>query len=167
MTVTFDGIRELTKLSGQGLGGTTFDEMALGTDATAPDMSQSGLLAEISTGGGARKTNGDVTTSVETNASTGDMARWLATWTFTNAFGINEFSVENSAGIMLLRQVFASVFNVFPLDVFQLQVDLISEDEVVASDSVLTFTGLAELNHLIVPGGTPSGRFLTIANGGS
>lgn len=166
------GLQEVTKLLGQGLGGTKFDAMAIGTDATAAAAGQTALVAEITTGGGSRKGAGDVTASLVTNTVTDDTIRFVATWTFSASFGVNELGVFNnntSGGAMLLRQVFASVLNVVAADILELTVDVTSSDDVVDTGvSVLTNAGFAEGNKLIATDLTPANgplRYIALGSG--
>lgn len=164
------GEQEITKLSGSGLGGTKFDAMAIGTSATAPDATQTQLGAEITTAGGQRKSAADVVATLLTQDSTNDSIRYVTTWNFTGAFGINEFGVFNNAsansGIMQLRQTFGDPLNVVAQDSLELTVDVKASDEVVSALSVITFAGLEEGNRLIASDLTPAfGRINSIALG--
>lgn len=164
------GLAEISRLTGFGLGGDKFDAVAIGTSATAPAASQTALGAEISTGGGQRKTGGDVTATLQTTSSADDTIRFVVVWAFTNTFGINEFGVFNdaSAGDMLLRQTFASQLNVVAADTLELTIDVIASDDVVSANSVITFAGLEEGMRLIATDLTPaSGRLAAIALGQS
>lgn len=162
----FTGLAEITKLTGQGLAGAKFDQMAIGTSSTAVNQSQTALGAEITTGGGARKTGADVAATLINKVSTGDTIRFVTTWAFTNSFGVNELAVLNSANVMLLRQKFIDPLNVVSQDSLELTVDVTSSDAVVSSLSVITFVGIAEGNKLIATDLTPaSGRIQAIALG--
>lgn len=166
MAMMFTGIEEITKLTGVGLGGSKFDSMAIGTDATAVNQNQTALGAEITTGGGSRKTGADVTATLVTKNSSNDTMRFVATWAFTNSFGVNEIAVLNPTDVMLLRQVFAAPLNVVAQDALELTVDVTASDEVVDSLSVLTFAGIEEGNKLIATDLTPSsGRLAAVALG--
>lgn len=93
----------VAKLIG-GLTGLYARYMAIGTDNTAAAASQTALLAEITTNGGARTStsNSSVTTSV-----TNDTIRFVATWAFTGSFSIAEIGLldASSGGNMFARQV--------------------------------------------------------------
>lgn len=165
-----DGLAEASRLMAEGQGGTKFKPMAIGTGNTPAAGTQVQLVSEITTGGGARKSGGDVTCTLETTNVAGDTIRFVTTWAFTNPFSIWEFNVTNSPtvndGDQLLRQVFDSAYNAIPGDTLTLEVDVISSDEVVAAESVLTNAGLAEGNRLMGEGLTPvSGRWKDIALG--
>lgn len=96
-------------------GGFTF--LAIGTGATAPAVTETALVAEITTGGGARAaaTCSRVTTNV-----TNDTAQMVKEWTFTGSFSITESGPFDAvtAGVMLARQVF-SAYNVVSGDKFE------------------------------------------------
>lgn len=144
------GLAEISKLIGNGLGGATFDAIALGTGNTAVAANQTALVAEISTNAGNRKTGSDVTGSLVTTTSTDDTLRFLTAWTFTGPLGIFELGVFNSTNIMLLRQVFVAVLNVVTADTLSLQIDIVGSDETVSTPTnVITHVGLAEVNKLI------------------
>ncbi len=167
MAIVAAGRAECARLQGYGLGGEAFGELAIGRSSTAVADGQTALVDEITTGGGARKTGGDVTVSLETGDVTGDTVRFLATFSFTAAFGVLEFGVFNTT-TMLLRQVFASVFNVVVQDVLTMQVDVQSSDHAAGSDSVLTDAGLAEGNRHLGAGLTPASgrmRYLAVGSG--
>ena len=167
----FRALEEITRLTGNGLGGTKFDAVAIGTGATAVAQNQLALVSEITNGGGARKSGGDVTASLVTKNSANDTIRFITTFAFTNSFGINELGVFNAAptgGVMLLRQVFALPLNVVSQDALELTIDVTASDEVVSGLSVLTFAGITEGNRLIATDLTPvSGRVSAIALGRS
>lgn len=168
MAMMFRGLEEITRLTGEGLGGTKFDAMAIGTGATAVAQNQTALVAEITTGGGGRKSGADVTATLVTKSSTDDTIRFVTTWAFTNSFSVNELGVFNasSGGIMLLRQVFDDPLNVVSQDALELTVDVTASDEVVSALSVLTFAGITEGNKLIATDLTPvSGRLKAVALG--
>lgn len=162
------GIDEVSKLTANGGGGTKFDAVAIGTSNTAPAATQTALIAEVVTGGGERKSGSGVTATLVTTTSTEDTIRFVATWAFTAAFGLNEFGVFNaaSAGVMLLRDIFASVLNILSADSLTLTIDIVGTDEVVSADSVVTFAGITEGNKLIATDLTPAvGRIAAIALG--
>lgn len=165
------GLAEITRLTGLGLGGTKFDAVAIGIDATAVAKTQTALGSEITTGGGARKSGADVLATLVTTNSTNDTIRFVTTYAFTNSFSVNELGVFNASptgGIMLLRQVFAAPLNVVSQDALELTIDVRAADEIVSALSVLTFSGIEEGNKLIATDLTPvSGRLQSIALGQS
>lgn len=168
MSITFSGLAEITRLSGEGLGGTKFNSIAIGTSNTAVDQNQTSLLSEITTGGGARKSTPDVNISLVSRVSNEDTVRFVTTFAFTNSFSINEIGVFNapSGGTMLLRQTFAAPLNVVSQDSLQLVIDVTSSDANTDPISVLTFAGISEGNKLIGEGLTPaSGRLKSVALG--
>lgn len=170
MAMMFRGLEEVTRLTGQGLGGAKFDAIAIGTGATAVAQNQLALVSEITTGGGARKTGGDVLGTLVTKNSADDTIRFVTTFAFTNSFGVNELAVFNAPtdGVMLLRQVFADPLNVVSQDALELTIDVTASDEVVSGLSVLTFAGITEGNRLIATDLTPvSGTIKAIALGRS
>lgn len=170
--MTNDFLAEAAALTGDGLGGTKFDAMAIGTDATVPAAGHSDLFAEITSGGGARKSGADVLATLITQDSTNDTMRFVATWAFTQAFSVNEFGVFNNGtaglGVMMLRQTFADPLNVVSQDSLELTIDVKASDQVVSAVSVITFAGLEEGNKLIASDLTPAiGRINAIALGES
>lgn len=170
MAMMLRGLEEITRLTGEGLGGTKFDAIAIGTGNTPVAQNQLALVSEITTGGGARKTGGDVLATLINKNSTGDTIRYVTTFAFTNSFGVNELAVFNAptGGVMMLRQVFDDPLNVVSQDALELTIDVTASDEVVSSLSVLTFSGIAEGNRLIATDLTPvSGRVKAIALGRS
>lgn len=177
MSITFSGLAEITRLSGEGLGGTKFNSIAIGTSNTSVDQNQTSLLSEITTGGGARKSTPDVNISLVSRVSNEDTVRFVTTFAFTNSFSINEIGVFNapSGGTMLLRQTFAAPLNVVSQDSLQLVIDVTSSDAASDPISVLTFSGISEGNKLIGEGltccplrakrRTKSGRLKSVALG--
>ena len=101
-----------------------FDAIAIGTDATAFASTQTKLLAEITTNGGARRSAANVTGSLVTTTDLNDTAQWVTVFTFTGTLGVNEYMVGNNAaadtGVMLLRGVFVSTLNVVDGDTLTL-----------------------------------------------
>ena len=97
------GENEVAKLI-CGVAADPFDYIAIGTGDTAPADSQTELVAEIATNGGARKQ--DSSTGVAANVATIDV-----TYDFTGELAIKEVGLFNkaSAGDMLARQVFAVI----------------------------------------------------------
>jgi len=168
MSITFSGLAEITRLSGEGLGGTKFNSIAIGTSNAAVNQNQTSLLSEITTGGGARKSTPDVNISLVSRVSNEDTVRFVTTFAFTNSFSINEIGVFNAPtdGTMLLRQTFAAPLNVVSQDSLQLVIDVTSSDANTDPTSVLTFEGISEGNKLIGEGLTPtSGRLKSVALG--
>lgn len=161
------GLAEAARLTGQGLGGTKFDEMALGTANTAVAVDQTALGAEITTGGGERKTGGNVTSTLTTTNFANDTINFNAVWNFTSTHGVNEIFVGN-ASQMFVRQVFASQLNVIPSSSLELDVKVISSDNNGTGNSRWTNAGLVEGNRLLAADLTPtSGRLQAIALGSS
>ena len=168
MSITFSGLAEITRLSGEGLGGTKFNSIAIGTSNAAVNQNQTSLLSEITTGGGSRKSTPDVNISLVSRVSNEDTVRFVTTFAFTNSFSVNEIGVFNapSGGTMLLRQTFAAPLNVVSQDSLQLVIDVTSSDAATDPISVLTFSGISEGNKLIGEGLTPtSGRLKSVALG--
>ena len=124
-TVLKTGKAAFVRLLGQGLTETKFTALAIGTDNTAPADTQTALIAEISTGGGAR---GAATVSQETTTFTNDTLRFLKTWNFSSGFTINEVGILNNAtsgGIMAGRALIGPV-TVSNGNDLQVQYDLIA-----------------------------------------
>jgi len=84
-----------------------FDYLAIGTDGTAAALTQTALLGEITTNGGARA---QATASRVTTDVTNDTARLVHTWSFSGTLTIQEIGVFNasSGGTMLARSVLSS-----------------------------------------------------------
>lgn len=84
--------------------------IAIGTGATAANIADTTLEAEITTSGGARANS---TVSVQTTDTSGDTAQLLNTFAFTTgaSFAITESGVLNagSSGTLLARQVFSAI----------------------------------------------------------
>ena len=87
---------------------TKFDYIGIGIGTTAASVTDTTLVNEITTGGGARvaTTGTRATTSV-----TNDTAKFSATWTFTTTFAVTEAGIFNasSAGTLLARTVFTAI----------------------------------------------------------
>jgi len=102
-TITNTGKAEEANLV-SGLGGSAFTYLAVGTDDTAADATQTALGAETTTDGleRAAATVTRVTTNV-TNDTINLTKTWTATWTVV----VEEIGVfnDNTTGIMLGRQV--------------------------------------------------------------
>ncbi len=85
-----------------------FTYIAIGTGTTAASASDTALVAEIITGGGARAA---ATASRVTTDVTNDTAQLVVTFNFTASFAVTESGVFNasSGGTMLARQVFSAI----------------------------------------------------------
>lgn len=147
------GLNEIAKLSGFGLGGTKFEAVALGSSATAVAAGQTALVAELSTNGATKKTTSDVTITQQTTNFTNDTVRFVVQWTFTGTVTINEFGIFNSntpsAGVMLLRQVFAAPLNVVINDTLQLTINITAADSVNTGATRVTNAGIVEGHRLV------------------
>jgi hypothetical protein len=103
--ITNTGLAEIAALIGLDTttGHTAFDYVAWGTSATAAAATQTALLGEITTAGGAR---GAGTGSRITTTTTDDTFQLLKTFAFTGSLSLREIGVFNnsSAGVMLSRQ---------------------------------------------------------------
>lgn len=96
------------RLSGQGTYN-TFVNIAIGTGATAPAVTDTALGAEITTNGGAR---GAAAASQTTTTVANDSMQLVKTFSFTGPFAITEEGIFDSAtvgGNMLARQTFAAI----------------------------------------------------------
>lgn len=95
-----------------------FTYIVLGTGTTAAAVTDTTLVAEITTGGGARA---NATVSRITTTVTNDTSQLQYTFTFTSSFTITESGVLNatSAGVLLCRQVFSAI-NVVSTDQLQI-----------------------------------------------
>ena len=82
--------------------------IALGTGATAANVTDTTLVTEISTGGGSRAA---ATASRQTTTVTNDTSRLLKTFSFTSSFAVTESGIFNAAssGDMAARQVFSAI----------------------------------------------------------
>ena len=100
-----------------------FDYIALGSGTDAEDATDTTLVTEITTNGGARasSTNSQVTTTV-----TNDTAQFLKTFSFTGTLAINECAVFDAAttGTMLMRHKFTSTKNVEDGDSLELTIKM-------------------------------------------
>ncbi|MHA1191948.1 MAG: hypothetical protein ACTSP9_06580 [Promethearchaeota archaeon] len=85
------------------VGEDAFDYIAIGTDATAPNATQTALIAEVYRSAG--------TGSQETTTVTDDTARLTTSIAITSSVSIQEAAVFNSssAGDMLARSTFSAV----------------------------------------------------------
>lgn len=96
------------RLSGQG-SYSTFVNVAIGTGATAPAVTDTALGTEITTGGGAR---GAATATQVTTTVTNDTTQLVKTFTFSASFAVTEEGILDNAstgGSLLARQTFAAV----------------------------------------------------------
>ena len=102
------GLDECSGLLLTDVGGTAYDYIAIGTGTTAATYTQTQLVEEITTGGGARTAGtGTQTTTTVTN----DTSQLVATFTFSAAFAVTESCMINAAseGDMLCRQTFSAI----------------------------------------------------------
>lgn len=102
--ITTAGKATCTKRLG-GLASTAaWSHIAIGTDATAAAIGQTALLAEITTGGGARAA---ATVTTVTTDTTDDTLKLEYTFTFSASFTVTETAVLNAAsgGSMFNRGV--------------------------------------------------------------
>lgn len=138
-----------------------YGAMAIGTGVTAAAATDTGLEAEITTGGGARKSGADVNTYLTDDVSGNDAwkANWQATWEFTAGFAVSEVVVGNSAtantGLHLTRQVFASPLDVVATDLLTLTVTVTLTGSFVAggpsaAGGAVTHIGLREICRLMM-----------------
>jgi hypothetical protein len=97
------------KMSGQGTYG-NFVNIAIGTGTTAAAVTDTTLVTEITTGGGARTA---ATPTRTTTTVTNDTTTLTATFTFSSSFALTEEgifdSVTPAGSTLLARQVFAAV----------------------------------------------------------
>lgn len=102
-TVMNGGKAEITALMLTDIGGTAFDYLAVGTDSTAPNATQSALIAEVYRVAG--------TGSQETTTTTNDTARLTTSIAITASDSIQEAGIFNSssAGDMLARTTFSAI----------------------------------------------------------
>lgn len=172
--MTNDGLGEIALLTGQGLGGTQFDEMALGSDATNFAATDTALGAEHTTNGGGRKTGADVTGTLETTNFTDDTQQYVASWSFSGKLDINEFGVLNGGtpDILLLRQVFDSVLKVVNGDTLELTVTVVvttpdNDTDATLPEQLVSQDGVQAGNELIVTdvADPTDGRFDAIGTG--
>lgn len=125
--VTNAGLALVAGLIVKDVGGTAFDEIAIGTGTTAAALTDTILQAEITTSGGQRRTGANVTGTRVTTDVTNDTAQWVTTFTFTGSFAVTEVGIFNdpTTGTLLARAVFAAI-NVVSGDSLQItyKVDL-------------------------------------------
>lgn len=102
---------------------TEFTYLAIGSGDTAEAATQTALVTEITTNGGARAS---ASVSRVTTTVTNDTAQWVKTWTFTGSLSINECGVLNAAssGTMLMRHKFTATKNVENGDSLELTVKM-------------------------------------------
>ena len=102
-TIMNAGLAEITGLMLNDVGGTAFDYLAVGTSATAPNATQTALVAEVyriaSTG------------SQETDSVSNDTARLTNSIAITASNTLQEAGIFNSssAGTMLARATYSSL----------------------------------------------------------
>ena len=96
-----------SRINGAG-GEATFTHVAIGTGTTAESATQTALISEITTGGGARAA---ASVSRVTTSQTNDTAQWIITYNFTATFAVTESGIFNAstAGCMLARKVFSAI----------------------------------------------------------
>ncbi len=141
--------------------GGRFGAVAIGTSATASGATDTGLGAEITSGGGQRRSGSNVTTYLEsTDAGVSWKSTWQTTFTFTASFGVNELGVFNdpdaNQGYCLLRQVFASQLDVVSTDVLNLKISL-THSATATATGVVSSRGLKEAAKLIMDPATTLG----------
>ncbi len=120
-TLTNVGLAKVAGLvNGIDTGG--FTDLALGTSATAESPTQTALVSEITTNGGARAA---ATVSRETTNVANDTAKWEKIFTFTGDLVINECGIFDASNKMYLRHVFPSQRNVVDGDTLTLTVRVI------------------------------------------
>ena len=102
-TIMNAGIKEVSGLMLVDIGGDAFDWIAVGTDSTAPDATQSALIAE--------KYRVASTGTQETTAVTDDTAQLSTSMSMTASQSIQEAGIFNSAstGDMLARATFSAI----------------------------------------------------------
>lgn len=76
-----------------------FTDIALGSGSTAEAATQTSLVTEITTNGGARA-------AATRSYVASNTARWVRTFDFTGSVNLREVAIFNSAGTMLLRHVY-------------------------------------------------------------
>ncbi len=92
------------RISGQG-SFNAFANLALGSGSTAAAVTDTALVTEITTNGGAR---GAATASLVTTSVTNDTVQLAKSWTFTGTLTVNEegiFDNAASGGTLLARQI--------------------------------------------------------------
>jgi len=101
-TIMNAGLAEVSGLILSDIGGNAFDYIAIGTDATAPNATQSALIAEVYRGAG--------TGSQETDSVSDDTARLTTSIAITSSVTLQEAGVFNSssAGDVLARTTFSA-----------------------------------------------------------
>jgi len=102
-TIMNVGKAEISGLILTDIGGTAFDYLAIGTDSSAPDATESALIAEVY--------RIAATGSQETNTTTDDTARLTASIAITASNTLQEAGIFNSssAGTMLARTTFSGI----------------------------------------------------------
>jgi len=97
------GLASVVKCLGYGLSGTTMRYLALGSDSTANDPTQTALIAEISTNNLARAA---ATVSKETTTTADDTVRFIKQWSASGDSTVEEvgiFDTPTTGGVMLGR----------------------------------------------------------------
>jgi len=102
-TIMNAGLASISGLILTDVGGNTFDNLALGTDNTAPNATQSALFAETYRSAG--------TGSQETDTVTDDTARITTSMSITDSNVFVEAGVfdATSSGVMLARTTFSAI----------------------------------------------------------
>jgi len=102
-TIMNAGLAEVSGLILSDIGGNAFDYLAIGTDATAPNATQTALLDEIYRSAG--------TGSQETTGVTDDTARLTTSVAITASNTVQEAGIFNSSstGDMLARATFSAI----------------------------------------------------------
>ena len=102
-TIMNAGKAEVTGLMLTDIGGTAFDYLAVGTSATAPNATQTALIAQVYRVAG--------TGSQQTTTTTNDTARLTSSIAITASNSIQEAGIFNSssAGDMLARTTFSAI----------------------------------------------------------
>ena len=106
-TITATGLGAVSGLVGDVGSETAFGYLAVGTDSTAADKTQTALVAEITTGGLERAS---ATVTQETTTDTDDTVQFVKQWTASASHTVEEIGIFNasSSGVMLGRKVTGS-----------------------------------------------------------
>lgn len=123
VTVVNDGLEYQARYTNQSTAG-SWSCIAIGSGSTAESTSQTALVTEITTNGGAR--NGSPATTVGYEASY--KSTWVKTFTFTGNLTVRECGIFNSTTVsgskMLMRHVFSADKNVVDTDTLQITMKL-------------------------------------------
>lgn len=129
-TLVDKGLEGLARVINGFFGGSpvysAFEHMALGSGTTAEGNTQTELVTEITTNGGARA-------SATTGYEASNKSTWVKTYTFTGDLAINECGMFDGVtpgaanSNMLIRHKFAATKNVISGDQFQLTMKLTSQ----------------------------------------